>query len=114
MAFVVSEGKLMGLSRASAPRVSSISLAADFSADYATIWKTQPHVRTVVGFLARNIAQIGLHAFERTSDTDRKRLTDHPLAAVDRQAERADDALPADRRAGQRPRHLRRRLLGEG
>lgn len=80
MAFVVSDGKLMGLERASAPRVSSISLAADFSADYATIWKTQPHVRTVVGFLARNIAQIGLHAFERTSDTDRRRLTDHPLA----------------------------------
>lgn len=80
MAFVVSDGKLMGLERASAPRSSSISLAADFSADYATIWKTQPHVRTVIGFLARNIAQIGLHAFERTSDTDRRRLTDHPLA----------------------------------
>lgn len=82
MAFVVSDGKLMGLERAAAPRVSNISLTADFSADYATIWKTQPHVRTVVGFLARNIAQIGLHAFERTSDTDRKRLSDHPLAAL--------------------------------
>lgn len=82
MAFVVSDGKLMGLNRPSAPRISSVSLAADFSADYATIWKTQPHVRTVVGFLARNIAQIGLHAFERTSDTDRRRLTDHPLAAL--------------------------------
>lgn len=82
MAFVVSDGKLMGLEKPSAPRTSSIQLAADFSADYATIWKTQPHVRTVVGFLARNIAQIGLHAFERTSDTDRRRLTDHPLAQL--------------------------------
>lgn len=82
MAFVVSDGKLMGLSRPSAPRVSNISLTADYSADYATIWRTQPHVRTVVGFLARNIAQIGLHAFERTSDTDRRRLTDHPLSVL--------------------------------
>lgn len=82
MTFVVSDGKLMGLNRPSLPRASSISLTADFSADYATIWKTQPHVRTVVGFLARNIAQIGLHSFERTSDTDRRRLTDHPLASL--------------------------------
>jgi HK97 family phage portal protein len=82
MAFVVSDGKLMGLNRPSLPRVSSIVLSATYSADYATIWRTQPHVRTVVGFLARNIAQIGIHAFERTSDTDRRRLTDHPLAAL--------------------------------
>lgn len=82
MAFVVSDGKLMGLNRPAQVGSSSIQLAADFSADYATIWKTQPHVRTVVGFLARNIAQIGLHAFERTSDTDRRRLTDHPLAEL--------------------------------
>lgn len=82
MAFVVSDGKLMGLNRPSPARISSISLAADFSADYATIWKTQPHVRTVVGFLARNIAQIGLHTFERISDTDRRRVNDHPLAAL--------------------------------
>lgn len=82
MAFVVSDGKLMGLNRPALPHISNISLTADFSADYATIWRTQPHVRTVVGFLARNIAQIGLHAFERTSDTDRRRLNDHPLAAL--------------------------------
>lgn len=82
MAHIVSEGQLTGLNKPALPRTSNISLTADFSADYATIWKTQPHVRTVVGFLARNIAQIGLHAFERTSDTDRRRLTDHPLAAL--------------------------------
>jgi len=49
---------------------------------YETIWRTQPQVRTVVGFLARNIAQLGIHVFERVSDTDRKRLTDHPLAEL--------------------------------
>lgn len=83
MAFVVSDGRLMGLNRPDGPRVSNVSLAADYAADYATIWKTQPHVRTVVGFLARNIAQIGLHTFERVSDTDRSRLgVEHPLAAL--------------------------------
>lgn len=83
MAFVVSDGKLMGLNRPNLPSYSNLNLAADFAVDYATIWKTQPHVRTVVGFLARNIAQIGLHVFERVSDTDRTRLGQgNPLAAL--------------------------------
>jgi HK97 family phage portal protein len=82
MAFVVSAGKITGLDRPSMPSISRVTLASDYTADYATIWKTQPHVRTVVGFLARNIAQIGLHVFERTSDTDRRRLTGHPLAEL--------------------------------
>jgi HK97 family phage portal protein len=42
--------------------------------DYAAIYRTQPNVRTVVSFLARNIAQLGLHAFRRVSDTERDRL----------------------------------------
>jgi HK97 family phage portal protein len=37
------------------------------------MWRTQPQLRTVVGFVARNIAQLGVHVFERVSDTDRKR-----------------------------------------
>lgn len=37
-----------------------------------TMWETQPHFRTVVSFLARNIAQLGLHTFERDGE-DRKR-----------------------------------------
>lgn len=84
MAFVISDGKLTGLDRPSLPSGSRVVLSADFSADYATIWKTQPHVRTVVSFLARNIAQIGLHTFERISDVDRRRLSpqDNPLAAL--------------------------------
>lgn len=40
------------------------------------LWRTQPHLRTVVSFLARNIAQLGLHEFERVTDTDRKRVRD--------------------------------------
>jgi len=84
MTFVLSDGKLTGLDRPAASSVSRLTLAADFTADYATLYKTQPHVRTAISFLARNIAQIGLHTFERTSDTDRRRLaaSDHPLAAL--------------------------------
>jgi len=47
---------------------------------FGRIYATQPNVRTCVDFLARNIAQLGLHVFRRVSDTDRERLTDHQLA----------------------------------
>lgn len=46
------------------------------------VWASQPSVRKVVGFIARNIASVPLHVYERVSDTDRQRVTDHPLAAV--------------------------------
>ena len=39
----------------------------------SALWSTQPHFRTVVSFLARNIAQLGLHTFERVDETDRQR-----------------------------------------
>ncbi len=51
-------------------------------ADYATLYRTQPNIRTCVDFLARNIAQLGLHVYRRVSDTDRQRVTDHPLAKL--------------------------------
>lgn len=44
------------------------------------LWATQPHLRTVVSFLARNVAQLGLHTFERTAGDNRERLRDGPLA----------------------------------
>lgn len=53
----------------------------------AELWGQQPHLRTVVSFRARNIAHLGLHVFERVSDTDRKRDHSSPLA----QALRAPD-----------------------
>ncbi|MBZ6258857.1 phage portal protein [Streptomyces olivaceus] len=81
MAFVVSSGELAttgaGVLPAYAPNVLR---AAPW--EYETIWRTQPQVRTVISFLARNIAQLGIHVFERLSDTDRQRLTDHPLAQL--------------------------------
>lgn len=81
MAFVVSSGNLAttgaGVTQGwAAPRLA----AAPW--EYATIWRRQPQVRTVIGFLARNIAQLGVHTFRRISDTDRERLLDHPMAVL--------------------------------
>lgn len=39
------------------------------------MYKTQPHLRTVVAFLSRNIAHLGLHAYRRINETDRERNT---------------------------------------
>jgi HK97 family phage portal protein len=58
----------------------SLRLYDGYTHDYAAIYKTQPNVRTVIEFLARNIAQLGLHTFKRVTDTDRVRLMDHGLA----------------------------------
>lgn len=44
------------------------------------VWKTQPWVRQVVGFLARNIAQVAIHPFELEDDGDRRRVRSGPLA----------------------------------
>lgn len=82
MAFVVSEGQVAPVQPVPAGRPSSVRLLENLTMEYGAIWRTQPHVRTVVSFLARNIAQIGLHTYRRKSDIDRERLTAHPLARV--------------------------------
>lgn len=46
------------------------------------LYRTQPHLRTVISFLARNIAQLPLHMYERVSDTDRRRVTSGPAAEL--------------------------------
>lgn len=84
MAFVVSQGAVQGLSRPT-PTFSTagrILLSPMVAVEYYEIWRTQPAVRRVVTFLARNIAQLGLHCYERRGDTDRQRLSDHPLARL--------------------------------
>lgn len=55
--------------------VDSRGLFEDYVAGMSAedLYRTQPHLRTVVGFLGRNVAQLGIHTFERVSDTDRKR-----------------------------------------
>ena len=52
------------------------------NADAEHMWRTQPAVRKVVGFAARNVASTPLHVHERVSDTERRRVTDHPLARL--------------------------------
>ncbi|WP_431980016.1 phage portal protein [Streptomyces qinglanensis] len=81
MAFVVSSGQLAVTGAGVTPGFAAMPVQAA-PWEYATIWRTQPQVRTVVGFLSRNIAQLGIHVFRRVSDTDRERLTDHPLARL--------------------------------
>lgn len=49
------------------------------------LYRTQPHLRIVLSFVARNIAHLGVKAYTRTSDTNRERLTDDPLTALLRQ-----------------------------
>ncbi|MBP5922173.1 MULTISPECIES: phage portal protein [Streptomyces] len=81
MAFVVSSGELATTGGGVTPAYAPISLRAA-PWEYETIWRTQPQVRTVIGFIARNIAQLGIHTFRRVSETDRVRLRDHPLAQL--------------------------------
>ncbi len=58
----------------------SLTLYDRYNYAYATLYRTQPNVRTCVDFLARNVAQLGLHVFRRVSETDRQRLREHGLA----------------------------------
>ncbi len=46
------------------------------------LWREQPHLRTLVGFVSRNIAQLGIHVFERDADDGRNRVRDSPLAQL--------------------------------
>lgn len=45
----------------------------------AELYETQPHLRTVISFIADNIAQVSLKEYQRVSDTDRRRVTDDTL-----------------------------------
>lgn len=81
MAVVASAGQLVAIGRgeqAFMPR--GVELSDYLTQSYQAIWRAQPQVRMVTHFLGRNIAQLGVHVFRRVSDTQRDRLTDHPLA----------------------------------
>jgi HK97 family phage portal protein len=84
MAVVQSVGALADLNTNWWPTINygSVRMYDQFNYDYAALYRMQPNVRTCVDFLARNIAQLGLHVFRRVGETDRVRLRDHPLAVV--------------------------------
>lgn len=48
----------------------------------AQLWRAQPHLRTVVEFMARNTAQLGVHTFERQLEGGRKRDSAAPVARL--------------------------------
>lgn len=48
----------------------------------AALFRKQPHLRTVVSFIARNVAQLGLHSFIRVDDQDRQRDRDSLAARL--------------------------------
>lgn len=86
MAFVQSAGAVQALSRPSGSLMPTrLMLTNSVALEYSEIWRTQAAVRTVVTFLARNIAQLGLAMYHRKGDTDRERLQDHPLGMLLRQ-----------------------------
>lgn len=88
---IQSAGQLEQLKPAWTPAVSTSVLLYDrYYYDYATLYRVQPNVRVCVDFLARNIAQLGLHVFRRLADGDRQRLRDHPLAQL------IEQPLPAE------------------
>ena len=97
MAIVQSAGQLAATEdrggNAGTRATSSVALYNQRRQTYAQILKSQPNVRTVVSFIARNIAQLGTHLFERVSDTDRQRRRDHPFEATLRQPNPADRRL---------------------
>ncbi|MFJ4168378.1 phage portal protein [Paenarthrobacter sp. NPDC089714] len=83
MAFVITDGALRALTSAGVSGVrTAMTLADDYTPDYSAIWRSHGSVRTVVDFLGRNIASIGLHVYRRKADNSRERVRDHPLARL--------------------------------
>lgn len=50
--------------------------------DIEVLWKSQPNLRKVVSFAARNIASIPLRVYRREADDSRVRVRDNPLARL--------------------------------
>ena len=48
--------------------------------DTAQLYRTQPNLRAVVGFLSDNAASVPWKVYDRVADGDRVRVTDSPAA----------------------------------
>jgi HK97 family phage portal protein len=62
--------------------VTVISIDDILGMSESDMYRTQPYLRTVVSFFARNIAQLGMQTFARVSDTDRRRELNSPAAQL--------------------------------
>lgn len=60
----------------------------DAPSDPRTIWRTQPSVRKVVSYVARETAQLPWHAYERRGDSDRVRVRDSAVERLFREPSR--------------------------
>lgn len=84
MAFVMTQGQLNrtkpAIIAAPFPSAFRTPLRTTYSAEM--LYRTQPAVRTVVDFIARNVAELGIDVFKRVSDTNRRKVRDHPLARL--------------------------------
>lgn len=102
-AVLVSTGQLVSLERARAEAWAptySLQLYNLRRSDYAAIYRTQPNLRMVVGFIARNVAQIGFHLFERVSDNDRQRRAGHPFELALKRPNPVDRRMTRSRLVG--------------
>lgn len=57
-----------------------VSLVEGMTAEQ--LWKTQPYLRTVVNFISRNIAHLGIHVYKRVGENDRERDRNNPVALL--------------------------------
>jgi HK97 family phage portal protein len=87
VSFVVTAGQLKAVQApatawAGVATAPYLQLSPTLSMTYEQLWRAQPAIRTVVGFLARNVAQLGVDPYRRISATDREKAGDHPLARL--------------------------------
>lgn len=90
MAFVVTSGQLQSVQQTYnnqnasyvGPLSRMLSLSPTLAMTYEQLYRSQPAVRMVVGFLARNVASVSADPYRRISATDREKAVDHPLARL--------------------------------
>lgn len=89
MAFVVRAGQIASVQVAPMPSaylfgggLRGVQLSNKLTLTYEQIWRTQPAVRTVCGFIARNLAQIGTKVIRQMDEQHVESADDHPLAEL--------------------------------
>jgi HK97 family phage portal protein len=60
----------------------SVDLSQLLGATPIQLFRTQPYLRAVISFLARNVAQLGIGVFDRVSDTERTKETESVTARL--------------------------------
>lgn len=90
---VVLDDRLWSLDPATMSPWSPTAYVGATTLDPERVWKAERSIRTVVGFLARNIAQVPMHAFKLAANGDRDRLDRAaPLSRLLRRPSKVDTA----------------------